>query len=108
MIINLDSKYRERYQQMEMCKRWENGVEIDWTERIPFSITDYPIAFVKGDHGSQIETDHTSISMTEFSEFAEQCSGNVYVGTARLIFEREVVIGFDNEADAMAFKLRWY
>lgn len=109
MIINLDPKYRKRYQQMEIMKRWDNGVEIAWNdiEAEPFSIEDYPIAFIKGDYGSQIETDHTSISSTEFKEFAEQCSGKVYWGTARLMFEREVVIGFDDDADAMAFKLRW-
>ena len=106
MIIDLDPKYRERYQQMEMCKRWEAGVEIDWTTSA-FFIMDYPIAFIKGDYSSQIEKDHTSISMTEFVEFAGQCSGKVYIGTARLIFEREVVIGFDTEEDAMAFKLKF-
>jgi len=105
MIVDLDDKYRERYQPMEMLKRWNNGIEIEWNEGNVFTIDDYPIAFVKGDHGSQIETHHTSISLTEFDEFAKQCSGNVYVGTARLIFEREIVIGFDNEEDAMAFKL---
>ena len=104
MIVDLDLKYRENYHQMEMCKRWKNGVEIDWNES-QFSIDDYPIAFVKGDSGSQIEKHHTSISMTDFGEFAKHCSGNVYVGTARLIFEREIVIGFDTEEDAMAFKL---
>lgn len=106
MIIDLDPKYRERYQQMEMCRRWIGGVEVDPINSA-FFIMDYPIAFVKGDHASQIEKDHTSISMSEFEEFAKQCSGKVYAGTARLIFEREVVIGFDDEADAMAFKLRF-
>lgn len=104
MIINLDDEYRKDYRPMEMCFRWRNGVEIKW-DKEPFSIDDYPIAFVKGDYISQIETHHTSISGTEFMKFAEQCSGNVYIGTTRLIFEREVVIGFDTEADAMAFKL---
>ena len=106
MIIDLDDKYREAYNPMEMCKRWENGVEIEWHDR-PFSIDDYPIAFIKGDYSSQIESRHTSISMSEFSELAKHCSGKVYAGTARLIFEREVVIGFDTAEDAMAFKLRW-
>lgn len=106
MIIDLDAKYRENYCQMEMCKRWKNGIEIEWDET-PFLINDYPIAFVKGDHGSQIETHNTSIKMTDFNEFAKQCTGNVYIGTARLIFEREIVIGFDDNMDAIAFKLRF-
>ena len=104
MIIDLHESYRTTFQPMEMCKRWKNGVEIEWSDS-PFSINDYPIAFVKGDHGSQLEKHHTSISSSDFHKFAQQCSGSVYIGTARLIFEREVVIGFDNEEDAMAFKL---
>ena len=106
MIIDLDPKYRDGYRSMEMCKRWAGGVELTPSDGL-FSIHKYPFAFVKGDHSSQIETDHTSISGSEFTEFAEQCTGNVYVGTARLVFEREVVIGFDNKEDAVAFKLKF-
>jgi len=71
-------------------------------------ISKFKYVFIKGDSGSQVCKEHTSIKTAEFNEFIqERCKGIVVFMTARVVFEREVIIGFTEEEDAILFKLTW-
>jgi len=107
MLFELTRKYREHFQVLDMCHRWDSGKELKWIDGPVFSMWDYPIAFIKGDRSSRMFRDHTSIHLTEFTEFAKTCSGKVCIVNSRLHSDREIIIGFDDEDDAVMFKLRW-
>jgi len=104
MLVSLTKEYRERYKQMEQLVIWLSGEKQDHSL---LQLEDFPIGFIKGDYGSQISREHTSISRSELHSFCEQCSGDVFYGTGRIIFEREVVIAFTDKEDAALFKLTW-
>ena len=110
MIIRLTDEHRERYIQMEMLKVWIEGELVaDVSERFnDYSLSDFPYGYIKGDYSSDICTEETRISGTEFIAFAElTCLYNVFLGTGRIKFERETVIAFSDAIDAACFMEKW-
>ena len=102
-LVTLSRDQLENTNILEM-RAFSGGEESVEPKDKHFQLTEM-LVFLKGDYGSQVEQNHTSIHWSEFQKWVRKTQGTVVFLVGRVVFEREVMFAFDNDNDAAYFRL---